>query len=101
MEDRRMVLQGGPWRFDKALLVLEEPKGKGDIREMAFNRVAFWVKIHNVPLLCMTKEIGVFLEKMLGEVRDIDVGPSVECVGKYIRVRVVINVEEPLHGSYD
>ncbi|KAK2639013.1 hypothetical protein Ddye_026808 [Dipteronia dyeriana] len=63
---------------------------------MFFNRVAFWVQIHNVPLFCMTKEIGVFLAKMVGEFREIDIGPPSECVGKYITIWVVINVDEPL-----
>ncbi|KAK3195438.1 hypothetical protein Dsin_026748 [Dipteronia sinensis] len=40
-EDRQMVLHGGPWRFDKALLVLVEPTGKGDIKEISFNKEAF------------------------------------------------------------
>ncbi|KAK3219568.1 hypothetical protein Dsin_013538 [Dipteronia sinensis] len=95
-QDRFNVLQGGPWSFDKALLVLSEPKGKGDVKGMSFKEVAFWVQIHNVPLLCVTKEIGIFLGSMVGKVREIDTGPSGECVGKYIRVRVVINVDQPL-----
>ncbi|KAK4843580.1 hypothetical protein QYF36_010174 [Acer negundo] len=33
---------------------------------------------------------------MIGEVREIDVSLSSECVKKYIRVRVVINVDQPL-----
>ncbi|TXG72009.1 hypothetical protein EZV62_000588 [Acer yangbiense] len=94
--DRWQVLQGGPWSFDKALLVLEEPTGKGDIQRMKFNKVAFWVQIHNVPLLCMTAEIGKFLGEMVGEVKEVDTGKSGECVGKYIRVRVVIQVDKPL-----
>ncbi|TXG50019.1 hypothetical protein EZV62_025894 [Acer yangbiense] len=94
--DRRSVLRGGPWSFDKALLVLEEPTGKGDIREMKFDKVAFWIQIHKVPLLCMTSEIGRFLGSMIGEVKEIDDGGSGDCVGKYIRVRVVVDVTKPL-----
>ncbi|TXG72948.1 hypothetical protein EZV62_001527 [Acer yangbiense] len=37
-----------------------------------------------------------FLGNMIGEVREIDTDPSGECVGKFIRVRVVINVKQPL-----
>ncbi|TXG48274.1 hypothetical protein EZV62_027568 [Acer yangbiense] len=96
VEDRRMVLQGGPWRFDKALLVLVEPTGIGAIQEISFNKAVFWVQILNIPLLCMTKEIDAFLGGMIGEFREIDVSQSGECVGKYLGVRVVINVDEPL-----
>ncbi|KAK3227100.1 hypothetical protein Dsin_006962 [Dipteronia sinensis] len=40
----------------------------------------------------MSKEIG----KFLGEVVDIDVGASRDCLGKYLRVRVVISISKPL-----
>ncbi|TXG46337.1 hypothetical protein EZV62_028161 [Acer yangbiense] len=68
-KDRWQVLQGGPWTFDKALLVLEEPQGKGDIQKMNFDKVAFWVQIHNVSLICMTADIGRFLGGMVGRLK--------------------------------
>ncbi|KAK2649118.1 hypothetical protein Ddye_016607, partial [Dipteronia dyeriana] len=70
--DLNRVLHGGPWIFDKSLLVLEKPIGKGDIQEMAFNTTAFWVQIHHIPLLCRTKKIGIFLGGLIGEVQEID-----------------------------
>ncbi|TXG46833.1 hypothetical protein EZV62_026127 [Acer yangbiense] len=44
----------------------------------------------------MTKKIGRFLESIIGEVIEIDEGESGDCDGKYIRVRVMIDVEKPL-----
>lgn len=32
-EERKRVLMGGPWHFDRALLVLGEPIGIGDVKE--------------------------------------------------------------------
>ncbi|KAK2636108.1 hypothetical protein Ddye_030900 [Dipteronia dyeriana] len=94
--DKRHVLADGPWIFGKALIVLEEPQGTGDISCMKFNRVEFWVQIHNVPLLCMNKEIGMFLGGMIGEVTDIDVGPLGYCMGKFLRLQIVIEIDKPL-----
>ncbi|KAK3222470.1 hypothetical protein Dsin_009495 [Dipteronia sinensis] len=37
------------------------------------------------------------LGNMIGDVQEIDVSPTYECVGKYIRVRVMVNVSKPLH----
>ncbi|KAK4836379.1 hypothetical protein QYF36_022208 [Acer negundo] len=48
----------------------------------------------------MTREIGTFLGKMIRDFRGIDVGPFGECIGKYIRVRVVINVDESLRQIF-
>ncbi|TXG65324.1 hypothetical protein EZV62_006599 [Acer yangbiense] len=68
-KDQNQVLQCGPWSFDKLLIVLEEPVGK---------------------------EIGRFLGSLIGYVKEVDDGGSGDCAGKYIRVRVVINVDQPL-----
>ncbi|KAL5815295.1 hypothetical protein ACOSQ4_025936 [Xanthoceras sorbifolium] len=94
--DKRRVLTGGPWSFDKCLIVLEEPRGDGKFLEMGFNNVQFWVQLHNVPLVCMTKEIGWALGNKIGRVTDIDVGATGDCLGRFLRVRVVIDVSKPL-----
>ncbi|KAK3218313.1 hypothetical protein Dsin_012283 [Dipteronia sinensis] len=76
LEDWRRILTGGLWSFDNFLIVLVEPSGNRDIVNMKFNKAAFWVQIHNVPLLCMTKRIGQFLGSMIGDVEEIDEGAS-------------------------
>lgn len=95
-ENRFRMLAGGPWSFDNSLLVLEQLNGVGDINKLGFNKVEFWVQIRNAPLLCMTREMGDFLGQLVGDLRDIDVGSIGECFGKYMRVRVVIDVSKPL-----
>ena len=40
-EDRRRILRGGPWNFDRAIIVFAESTGKGEIQHMDFNRVEF------------------------------------------------------------
>ncbi|KAL5767822.1 hypothetical protein ACOSQ2_014605 [Xanthoceras sorbifolium] len=84
--DRKRVMAGGPWSFDGSLLVLEELTDVGELSRLAFNRAEFWVQIHNILMLCMTKEIGRFLGNQIGVVREIDLGASGNCLGKYIRV---------------
>ncbi|KAK1592048.1 hypothetical protein Q3G72_018419 [Acer saccharum] len=41
LEDRHKVLAGGLWSFDDSLIVLEEPRGKGDIKGLKFEKVEF------------------------------------------------------------
>ncbi|KAK2655922.1 hypothetical protein Ddye_008974 [Dipteronia dyeriana] len=76
--------------------VLNEPTGKGDTQEMRFNKVAFWIQILSVPLICKTAVIGRFLGNMIGEINESDTGKRGDCVGKYIRVRVVMDIDKPL-----
>ncbi|TXG60692.1 hypothetical protein EZV62_015265 [Acer yangbiense] len=98
-EDLKRVLSGGPWSFDRAMIIFEEPVGDGDIKNMKFNKLDIWVQIHNMPLLCMTEEIGIFLGKMIGDVHDVDLEAAKDVSGRFIRVRVVIDVLEPLLRS--
>ncbi|TXG63892.1 hypothetical protein EZV62_010886 [Acer yangbiense] len=94
--DRFRALAGGPWSFDNSLLVLDKLSGIGDIAKLGFNRVVFWVQIPNAPLLCMTREMGEFIGQLIGELVDIDVGVTGECFGKYMHLKVAIDVSKPL-----
>ncbi|KAK3212425.1 hypothetical protein Dsin_017131 [Dipteronia sinensis] len=72
MEDRNRIINGGPWNFDKAIVALEELPIDGDISNLGFNKVEFWIQVHKIPPLCMSEEIGLFLCTMIGEVREVD-----------------------------
>ncbi|KAL5796491.1 hypothetical protein ACOSQ2_001311 [Xanthoceras sorbifolium] len=41
--DRKRVLEGGPWSFDKNLLALKEAVGIGRVSDIDFSLVPFWV----------------------------------------------------------
>lgn len=97
-EDRQRILMGRPWYFDRAIVIFEEPTGTGDIRSMRFASARFWIQIHNVPLICMSEEIGFFLGKMIGEVREVDVETG-KGETRFLRVRTIIAAEEPLKRS--
>ncbi|KAK3227088.1 hypothetical protein Dsin_006950 [Dipteronia sinensis] len=85
INDRIKFLSGGPWSFDDVLIVLEEPTGKGAIKSLKFNMAEFWVQISNILMLYMTKDIGHFLGCMIGDVREVDVRSSRDCLGHTIR----------------
>ncbi|KAL5789623.1 hypothetical protein ACOSQ2_004511 [Xanthoceras sorbifolium] len=63
---------------------------------MKFERVMFWVQIHNAPLLCMTRDIGTFLGGLIGDMVELDTRLGSECFGKYLRVRVWVDITKPL-----
>ncbi|TXG51419.1 hypothetical protein EZV62_023943 [Acer yangbiense] len=95
-EDRRKVISVGPWSFDHALIAMEGPAGKGTLESMRFDHAEFWVQIHQVPLICMTRYIGWFWGEMIGQVIDVDGGTLRDCVGKFMRIRVRIDISKPL-----
>ncbi|KAK2661120.1 hypothetical protein Ddye_007653 [Dipteronia dyeriana] len=94
--DRFRVLARGPWSFDNYLPVLEKPSGVGDITYLSFHKMVFWIQILNAPLLCMTREMGEFLGKIIGDFKDIGVGVTGECFRKYMRIKVAIDISKPL-----
>ncbi|KAL5780466.1 hypothetical protein ACOSQ2_011203 [Xanthoceras sorbifolium] len=44
----------------------------------------------------MTKEAGLQLGSKVGKVKDIDTGASGDCMGKFLRIRVSIDISKPL-----
>ncbi|KAK1587448.1 hypothetical protein Q3G72_012963 [Acer saccharum] len=98
-EDRlamSLVGKGGPWSFDRATIIFDKPSSASELQDIKFKLVDFWVQIHNLPLLCLTEEIGSFLGSMIGEVHDMDLGAMVEGSSRFLRVRVTVEVDRPL-----
>ncbi|KAL5759944.1 hypothetical protein ACOSQ2_018782 [Xanthoceras sorbifolium] len=94
--DRKRILEGGSWCFDKNLLVLREACGIGKISDADFQFFPMWIQLHNLPVACMSRDMGHFLGEMIGTVVEIDPGSSGNCLGKFVRVRVLVDVSKPL-----
>ncbi|TXG62009.1 hypothetical protein EZV62_013372 [Acer yangbiense] len=93
--DRDRIWQRGPWHFDRSLIELERPEGTGKISQLGFNRAEFWVQIHDIPLLCMNRRMAKWLAEQIGEVIEIP-SESRDCWGKFLRVKVLIDISRPL-----
>ena len=94
--DKRRVTMGGPWHFDRALIVLTEPKGIGEISKQSFDYVSFWVQICNVPIACMEKDFLYELGGKIGEVEEVEANENGDCIGELARIRITINITQPL-----
>lgn len=94
--DKRKIFAGGPWHFDKALIVLTEPAGIGEITKQAFTHVSFWVQILNVPIMCMNKETIRELGEAIGRVEEVATDITGACFGKYIRLHISVDITKPL-----
>lgn len=95
-EDKRRVLEGRPWSFEHKILVLQDFDGKTTPAQMNFHHSAFWVQIHNIYLVCMTKKVGARIGESLGDLVDIEVEGDGTSWGRYLHVRVNINLTKPL-----
>ncbi|TXG59698.1 hypothetical protein EZV62_014271 [Acer yangbiense] len=93
--DRDRIWQRGSWYFEKSLIALEKPTGTGDISLLGFNKVELWVQIHEVPIMCMNRRMAKWMAEQIGEVIEIP-SESKECWGRYMRVKVQIDILRPL-----
>ncbi|KAI7979780.1 Uncharacterized protein LOK49_Contig250G00003 [Camellia lanceoleosa] len=94
--DKRRVMANGPWSFDKHLVLLKEFNGALQPLEITFSTMEFWVHASNLPLISMTRAVGVLLGNNLGKFVDIEYGDGGIAWGRTLRIRVEINIDKPL-----
>jgi hypothetical protein len=99
--DKRRVLDGRPWSFDRQILVLNDFDGSKPPSQLEFNHSPFWVQVHDMPLLCMNKNVGTKIGNSLGDLEDVDVAGNGLGWGSYLRLRVTIDITKPLDRGRD
>ena len=76
------------WWFSKGMICLL-------IEKLQFNRVSFWIQIHNLPYSLLSSEVASSLCETSGEVTVPKDHTEMRC-GNFLRVGVAIDVLEPL-----
>jgi hypothetical protein len=94
--DKIRVMEGRPWTFDGNLVSLADFDGIKPVAELEFEKVAFWVRMYNLPLACMSKAMGLRIGASMGEVLEVDVDDEGVGWGEYLRVRIVLDLTKPL-----
>ena len=94
--DERRVMEMRPWTYKKSLIPLKEFEGEQVPKDISLWQSPFWVQIHNLPLKSRTRETGRAIRTKMGEVMDVDVLESGVNWGKFLWVRVQIDVTKKL-----
>lgn len=97
--DIQKVLKLGPWTFDKHLLVLGVVQEGMQPWEVLLNHVPFWVQVHGVPTGFMSETVGRSFGNFIGEFLEYDVNNTSNFWRPYMRIRVMVDVREPLRRS--
>jgi hypothetical protein len=95
-DDMRRVLDSRPWSYDRQMLVLTEFDGTVTASQIGFSHSPFWVQIHDMPLLCMTKGIGMKIWESMGQLIEVDLAGKGAGWGRCLRIRVEIDLSQPL-----
>ena len=94
--DLRRMKVGRPWAFDKQILVLNDFDGSTLPSKMDFTASPIWIQVHDMPLPCMTKGVGMRIGKSIGVLEDVDSAGDGAGWGRCLRIRVTIDIMKPL-----
>jgi hypothetical protein len=96
--DWSRVMEGGPWLFRGAALVMAEYDGFTNVEEYKLDKIPIWTRIQGVPEgLMKKKELAEKVARKVGEppisviVNEGKINPS-----KFLRARVHLDIYKPL-----
>jgi hypothetical protein len=94
--DVQKVLKGGPWFFNKHMLILGPMGGGEEPEHVPLYTVPFWVQVYNLPAGYMSKAVGQNVGNYIGEFLEYDEKNSSDFWRKFMRIRVMVDVRRPL-----
>ncbi|XP_040995985.1 uncharacterized protein LOC121242150 [Juglans microcarpa x Juglans regia] len=89
------VLNGRPWTFDKHLIFIQL-FDKSTPNEMIFNQEPLWIQLHDLPLAAMIVDGGEKIGSTIGDVLYVDVNGDGVGWGKFLRIRVNMDITKPI-----
>lgn len=94
--DMAKVLEREPWDFDRSLILMGVLREEEAVTAVDLKTAVFWVQIHGVPLRFRTPEVVEDIGSVVGGVVDVGRFSGEDCVGRFLRVRVRMDVTQPL-----
>lgn len=94
--DLERVLEYEPWTYDKHLVIFQRIDNATTVSTLAFNECTLWVQILNLPIKSMTLELGMSIGNSIGKVACVAESDDDRVIGRYLRVRVTLDVSKPL-----
>lgn len=94
--DKLRVIRDGPWHLDKALSLIKDFVGEQQVKDIQMTKVAFWVCVHDLPLMAQNEFVGREVGKALSVVEEVDLEFGEVEWGEFMRIRVSVDVSKPL-----
>lgn len=94
--DVQKVLDGGPWSFEQAMLVLHQVGIGEDPVGVMLQDMEMWVQIYDMPIGFVSETILKSIGAALGKYVKVEPGTFERGWKPYIRIRVALNVGKPL-----
>ena len=95
-DDMERIIVQSPWTFDKKLIQMIRLEADMQPTEVKFTYAMFWIRIYNLPILSMVKEVGEDIGNNIGRLVEVDVPENGIGWGRFLRIQVEIDVTKPL-----
>lgn len=70
--NKLQALDSRPWVFEGNLFLVEDFDGRTPPAKFTFGKASFWVRMFNLPLGCMGRDVGRKIGFSVGIVEEID-----------------------------
>ncbi|KAE8803295.1 hypothetical protein D1007_20881 [Hordeum vulgare] len=97
---KKRALSEVPWSFAKSLLVFEDYDPDKTLSEYSLSSIPIWIRVFDVPLGGMNRDTGELIGEEVGESMAADVGENGMAIGKYLRIKVRIRIDDPLRRGF-
>ncbi|KAK5843385.1 hypothetical protein PVK06_005841 [Gossypium arboreum] len=96
LEDQSRILNFSPWLFNRCLFSMLPFENKKDIESYKFWLSLFWLKIYNIPIELMDRQMALDVGNAIGELVAIDWTDRYGGWTEFMRIKVNIDVLKPL-----
>jgi hypothetical protein len=96
MGDKKQILEGRPRVFEGSLFIIEDFDGTSSPSLFKFDKVGFWIRMVDLPLVCMNQATGRRIGSTIGLVEVVDTEKDGIGRGEYLCVKVVVDLFKPL-----
>jgi hypothetical protein len=87
MRDKKRILEGRPRIFEGSLFIIEDFDGTSSPSLFKFDKVGFWIRMVDLPLVCMNQATGRRIGSTVGLVEVVDTEKDGIGWGEYLRVK--------------
>jgi len=94
--DLARILDRGPWLLDNNMIILRKIAVGENPLTMSMNSTEIWAQIHQLPFGFMDEKVGALVGSHIGKMIRFDEENNYGPWRGFMRVRVKIEVEEPL-----
>lgn len=95
-DDLHWVLDGGPWTFDGAMLVVNTISRGEDPINVPLHELKFWVQIHGLPSGFMSEVVGKHLGNFFGTFLSYDPNNNTSIWRESMRLKIRVDARKPL-----